>query len=203
MGSPINLSEEQVELAAALTQLQRKYAINLAGSDMSQREAYKAAGGQAKTETAQDSAASTMLSNVKVRAFYDSLLEAAQSDAVMTREEALSRLTKSAKITIKDVCDFKNVLVGEDDEGHPVYQTVWTIKNSEDIPDHIAASIKSVQITKSGPKIELYDSHGAIKQICEMQGWEAPKKQEILTQVVMTTGDYKKARQEMLDNDDC
>jgi phage terminase small subunit len=58
-------------------------------------------------------------------------------------------------------------------------QTVWTMKHSEDIDPVIAASIKSVTFTKTGPKIEMYDSNGSIKILSDLQGWNAPRKQEI------------------------
>lgn len=174
--STTELTEEQIKLAAELTTLQKKFVINLLSPNTSQRQAYIAAGGQSKTEKAQDASASRILADVKVKAFYESLLKSAASTAVMTREEALERLSWSARVTIKDVCDFKNVKIGEDENGEPVFQTVWTMKNAEDIPDHIAASIKSVTITKTGPKIELYDSNAAKKQLADLEGWNSATK---------------------------
>jgi len=53
------------------------------------------------------------------------------------------------------------------------------MKHSEDIDPVIAASIKSVTFTKTGPKIEMYDSNGSIKILSDLQGWNAPRKQEI------------------------
>lgn len=170
--------KELAELAKPLTNLQRQFVIHLTEGN-SQREAYIAAGGTAKKDSTQDAAASRMLSDVKVKAYYDALLEVAAFKAVLTKQEAMQRLTVAAKVTMKDVCDFRQVKIGEDAEGEPVFQTVWTIKNAEDIPDHIAACIKSVTVTKQGPKIELYDSNGSIKLLSEMQGWNAPKKSEI------------------------
>lgn len=175
----MELNESQVELASKLTALQRKLVINLVGSNMSQREAYIAAGGKAKSPAVQDSSACEILSNPKVKAFYNSLINQAASSAVMTREEALERLSQTARVTIADVCEFKTVQVGETPEGDPVYQTVWTIKNSEDIPAEIAVCIKSVSITQQGPKLELHDQNSAIKQLSDMQGWNAPKKSEL------------------------
>ena len=169
------LSEIQLKLAESLTSLQRNFVINVV-SGMTRRQAYIKAGGTAKKSESQDSAASNLFSNMKVRAFYDSLMNEAQSNAVMTKEQALIRLTQSANVTMKDVCDFKDVQIGEDKNGDPVYQTVWTFKNSEDIPPHIAACIKSVAVTREGPKIELYDSQSAIKQLGGMLGWEMPVK---------------------------
>lgn len=173
------MTDSTEDLANVLTRLQKSFAINLANPNMSQRQALKAAGSKIKTDDAMDAAASRMLADVRVRAFYDSLVKQAETSAVMTREEALERLSNVAKVTIKDVCDFRNVELEPDRDGNKVFQTVWTMKNSEDIPHEIAAAIKSVTITQHGPKLELYDSAQSIKQLCDMQGWNAPKKSEI------------------------
>lgn len=91
------LTDEQQQLANELTSLQRKYAINLATGSMSQRGAYLAAGGTAKTEDSQDNTASKMLSHVGVKAFYDSLIAQSATSAILTRTEALEILSTNAK----------------------------------------------------------------------------------------------------------
>ncbi len=95
--------------------------------------------------------------------------------SIMTREEALERLSMHARIKITDICDFKFAEVGKEEDGSPIMKTVWTVKNSDDIRPEVAACIKSVSCGKDGPKIELYDSDGAIKQLSLMQGWNAAK----------------------------
>lgn len=170
------LTKEQQELASKLTPLQRKFIIELVKPKTSQRQAYLRAGGTAKTENAQDQGASRMLSDDKVQAFYQSLMNSQTKSAIMTREEALERLSKSARVTIHDICTFSLEEVGKDEFNNPIMQTVWQMKNSEEIDPDVAASIKSVTFTKTGPKIELYDANGAIRQLSVMQGWDAPKK---------------------------
>lgn len=174
---PLKLTKEEEALANSCTQRQKKMVLMIfENPQLTHRECYIRAGGKAKKADAQDACVSRMLKNAKCKAFYDSLMNKAQSNAVLTKQEALERLSRSAKVTIKDVADFRNVRIGEDKDGNPVYQTVWTIKNAEDMPDHVAACIKSVTVTKDGPKVELYDGHAAIKQLMDMLGWEAPKK---------------------------
>jgi len=175
----IKLTAEQLELASKLTPLQRKFVLELIKPGTSQRQAYLTAGGKAKTESAQDASATTMFSNAKVKAFYNSLLSLIASDSIMTKQEALERLSKTARATIHDICTFELKQVGENEDGNPVMQTVWEMKNSEDIDPIIAASIKSVTFTKTGPKIEMYDANGSIKILSDLQGWNAPRKQEI------------------------
>lgn len=175
----MELTDRQLELASKLTTLNRKFVVNLVGTNKSQRQAYIDAGGKAKSDDAQDAAASRMLADVKVKAFYDSLMESATSEAILTREEALQILSNNAKVQMTDVAVFGLARVGEDAEGNDVMQTVWTMKDSKDIDPNVMSCIKSVTMTKQGPKIELHDQHGAIKQLSDMQGWNAPKKSEL------------------------
>lgn len=175
----VTLTEEQLELGSKLTPLQRKTVINLATGKMSQREAYYAAGGKAKKPETADASVSEILGNPKVKVFYESLMNAAASDAVMTRQEALERLTRAARVTMTDIAEFAEQVVGEDEAGNPVKQTVWRIKNSDELTPEAAAAIKSVTATKFGPKLELHDPHSAIKQIADMEGWNAPSKHEV------------------------
>ena len=164
------LTSEQKLLSDQLTTLQKKFVINLVSKTMSQREAYIAAGGTAKTEGAQDNGASVMLSNSKVKAFYDSLMHSAASGAVLTKQRSLEILSASAEVSITDVCDLVEV-----DGKH-----VWRVKDLTKVHRDIAKCIKSITLNGfKDPKIELYDSHGAIKQIADMLGHNVPRKTQI------------------------
>lgn len=165
----MKLTAKQKKMSEGLTTLQKKFVMNLVGSNMGQREAYIAAGSNAKTEGALDAGASEMLATPKVKAFYDSLMESAAAGAVLTKQKALEILSKSAIVSITDICDFEEV------KG----KTVWKLKDMKDMPKEVARCIKSVTITARGPKIELYDSHGAIKQLSDMIGWNVPRKTQI------------------------
>lgn len=172
------LTPEQLELANACTRLQRDVVLNIECRGMSDVAAYRAAGGKAKTENTQASGAWEILRNPKVIAFRNSLTTQSINKAIMTREEALESLSFIGRIKMTDVCDFKNVVVGQDDDGKDVYQTTWVVKNSEDMHPDVAAAIKSVKATKNGPVIELHDSMQAKKMLAEMQGWNAASKFE-------------------------
>lgn len=174
----IKLSEEQKKMADALTSLQRKVVINVV-SGMSNRQAYKKAGGKAKTQKAQDTSVSQILSNHKSRIFYESLMNQAAENAVITKEKAISILDRMASVTIKDFYDFKRMCIDHDEAGEPIYANQWIIKSPEDMPTDIARCIKSYKIGKNGPEIEIYDRQGAIKQLSNMIGWDAPKKTEL------------------------
>ena len=179
----IKFTEEQLEIAQKLTDLQRKVAINHFARNMSQREAYIKAGGKAKTPESQDSAASRILSDVKVQAFKESLLQAAQSDAILSKSEALEILSNQARVRIDHIADFEHVIVptknpvtGEEEEHQ---QAIWSFKDLEDIPESARAAIKSVKATNKGLELDLHDNKAAIKQLAEMLGWNAPKQAEL------------------------
>ncbi|SQC88097.1 Uncharacterised protein [Klebsiella pneumoniae] len=48
----------------------------------------------------------------------------------MTRTEALERLSKMGRTSLSDIADFRNCLIGEDEEGNPVYQASWSFRDS-------------------------------------------------------------------------
>ncbi len=175
----ISFTPQQMELAAKLTPLQRKFIIELIKPNTSQRQAYINAGGTAKGEVSQDSAAHKMFSRVQVKAFYNAMMETKTVNSIMERDEALEILSNNARVKMSDVADFGFRKVGEDEEGRDIMESVWTMKNGEDIDPAIASCIKSVTMTKNGPKIELHDQQGAIKQLTDIQGWAAPKKTEL------------------------
>ncbi len=95
--------------------------------------------------------------------------------SIMTREQALKRLSSHANIKITDIYDFTFGETGKDKEGAPVQGVIWKLKNIEDIHPDVVVCIKSIGGGRNGPVVELYDSDGAIKQLCAMQGWNAAK----------------------------
>lgn len=118
--------------------------------------------------------AKALLDNVKIAARLEELTKAATTHAVMTRQRALERLSLIAETSITDILEFdQQELDGPDG---PVRETIWRMKDSSEIPDIAAATIKSVTMTKFGPKIEMYDRLSAIQQLAKMQGWESAQK---------------------------
>ena len=161
-----------------LTAKQEKYKNNrISGMIVmdSYRDAYP---NQKMSNKAISIAANRLEKDARISLAIEEARQRSEDNAIMGRDEALKLLTNSARVKITDVCNFRNVQVGEN-EGEPVWQTVWTIKDSEDMEPHIAACIKSVTVTKDGPKIELHDQHDSVKQIRGMQGWDEPKKSEL------------------------
>jgi phage terminase small subunit len=66
----------------------------------------------------------------------------------MTRE-ALKRLSKMGRTSIADIAEFSNSIVGEDDDGNPVFRP-WSFKDSAlQDPDAMSAILSSLQRTAS------------------------------------------------------
>lgn len=172
------MTPEQQKLADKLTNLQRLTVLGVVAGK-SQRQAYYDAGGKAKTDASADATVSEILSDPMVREFYDALIADAAKSAIMTREQALERLTLIASTEITDILDFRTVevqKVSKDGELETDEETIWLMRDSPEVEKRARAAIKSVTMTKQGPKIEMYDARDAIAQISKMQGWEAPTK---------------------------
>lgn len=137
------------------------------------RQAYAAKNMKAATVNRK---AKDLLDHGKITARLTELNQSAVTDSVMTRQRALERLSLIAETSITDILEFDQREI-DGPEG-PVTETIWRMKDSVEIPDVAAATIKSVTMTKFGPKIEMYDRLGAIQQLARMQGWESAQKHD-------------------------
>lgn len=171
------LTAEQQRLFDVLTPLQKRFSLAII-KGKNQTEAYRKAGGKAKGDNLRK-AAHVIATNCDVQAFIKSVQGEIIDEAIMTRDEALKRLSKMGRASIADIAEFSNSIVGEDEEGNPVYQAVWSFKDSS-LQDPDAMSAVSELISgKDGIKLKMHDTKAAIKQLAELQGWEAPKKTEL------------------------
>lgn len=174
----MTLTGEQKALFDALTTLQKKFVTQLL-KGKNQTDAYKTAGGKAKTDESARASASQILTNVNVQAFLKCVQYEAVNEAIMTYEEAMERLSVMGRTSIADLATFGTQVVGEDDDGNSVTQSVWSFKNASELKPEQMAAISELTAGKDGLKIKLHDPKAAIKQLAEMRGWEAPKKTEI------------------------
>jgi hypothetical protein len=92
----VSLTPEQVELSEKLTHLQRMTIIGLV-QGKSQRKAYRDAGGKSKSDRTADAVVCKMLTNANVHLFYNSLVKSVTAGSVLTRTEALEKLTEIAR----------------------------------------------------------------------------------------------------------
>ncbi|HCU0244473.1 TPA: terminase small subunit [Morganella morganii] len=168
------LTDEQKVLFDALTKLQQKFVLGIV-KGMNQTDAYRKAGYKATTDESAYSSSSEILRNLKVKSFLESMNEAAVSDAIMTRQEALGRLSAIGRASVSEMVEFSEHNMGKDDDGNPVIQAVWRFKDSALQNPQALAAISELTAGKDGIKLKLHDPKAAIKQVAEMQGWEAPK----------------------------
>lgn len=169
----IELTDEQLRLFGNIkTRLQRNVALkSLEG--LSDAEAYRQGGGKATNPNSLTSSASEILNNPDVVAFIESFNAYLVASSIMTREEMLERLTGMARTDITDVIDFHNsVVVGEVD-GQPVTQSCWSIKDAGDIGAYGVSAISELTAGKEGIKIKLHDQKAAMKQIADLEGYNA------------------------------
>ncbi|HEN3358520.1 TPA: terminase small subunit [Yersinia enterocolitica] len=175
--TPTGLTKEQKALFDALTQLQRKFVTQIL-KGKNQTDAYRKAGGKAKGDNLRK-AAHQIATNIDVEAFLKSVQHETVNEAIMTYEEAMERLTLMGRTSIADLAIFGTHVVGEDDDGNPITQSVWSFKNASELKPEQMAAISELTAGKDGLKIKLHDPKAAIKQLAEMRGWEAPKKTEL------------------------
>ncbi|CDG21053.1 putative phage terminase, small subunit [Xenorhabdus poinarii G6] len=174
----IKLTDEQKVLFDALTKLQQKFVLGIL-KGLNQTDAYRNAGGKAKTEDTARSCASEILTNPNVKTFLDAMNQEAVSDAVMSRQEALERLSAMGRVSLHDIAEFRNSQIGEDDEGRPVYQAAWQFKDSALQNPAALSAISELTTGKDGIKLKLHDPKAAIKQLADLMGWDAAKKVDL------------------------
>ncbi|MDE9537236.1 terminase small subunit [Xenorhabdus bovienii] len=173
----IRLTDEQKVLFDALTPLQQKFAMGIL-KGLNQVDAYRKAGGKAEKESARTQA-SRMITFDNVKTFLSAMNQEAVSDAVMTRQEALERLSTMGRVSLHDIAEFRNSQIGEDDEGQPVFQASWQFKDSALQNPAALSAISELTTGKDGIKLKLHDPKAAIRQLSELMGWDAPKKTEL------------------------
>jgi len=172
----MTLTEEQKALFDALTALQKKFVTHLLNG-ANQTEAYRKAGGRAKGD-GERSKANQIVTNSNVQAFLKSVQYKAVSEAIMSYEEAMERLTTMGRASIRDLVEFSEHDMGKDENGQPIIQAVWRFRDSVKQTPELLDAIAEITACKEGIKLKLHDAKSAIKQLAEMRGWEAPKKNE-------------------------
>lgn len=174
----MELTEFQKALFDDLTKLQQKFALGIV-KGLSQIDAYKQAGGKAKKDETASACASEILTNPKVKAFIDEMNREAITNAVMTRQEALERLSVMGRASLHEMVEFSEVELGTDDNGKPIIQAGWKFKDSALQSVGSLSAISELTAGKRGISIKLHDPKAAIKQLAELQGWEPPKESKL------------------------
>lgn len=171
------MNEMQKVLFDKLKPLQREVALNSL-SGMSDIDSYRNSNGKAKTESAQRASVCEILANHNVVTFLDEMKAVAVSDAVMSKQEMMERLSSFARTSLNDLVDWGEG-VGFDADGIQQVQSVWTIKPSA-IQDLVKmASIAELTAGAQGIKIKQHSPLAAMKQLADLAGYDAPTKTEL------------------------
>lgn len=120
--------------------------------------------------------ATELTQNGTITARLVELNKSAVTDAVMTRQEALERLTNFARTDLSDLVEFGTFEVGHDGQGNPVIQSVWKIKDSVLQDPKAMAAIAELNASKDGIKIKTHSPLQAVQQLAKMMGWESAQK---------------------------
>lgn len=142
------MNEEQKRLFDDLAPLNQKACINSL-SGMSNIDSYEAAGGKGKSKKTREASASRMLSNVKAKAFLDSMKKASVNDAVMSRDEMMQGLT-----LIADVATLK--------EGQLSLGSITELKDGFNIKLKAMNQLAEVAGYKSASKLDHTSSDGSM-----------------------------------------
>lgn len=92
-------------------------------------------------------------------------------EAIAERKDVLKRLTGIMDANIFEILDFEF-----DSKGMPISVTV---KNKKELDMVQQLAVKKIEPTETGMKVTLHDPIDAIKQLCKMQGYDAPTKKQI------------------------
>lgn len=191
------MTEEQKELFDKLTPLQQKVCTNSL-SGMSNIDSYINAGGKGESKASQEAAVSRMLSDVKVKAFLDSMKHQAVNNAIMSREEMMERLSNLSRVNMSDLIEWATKpveRVNKEGETEEFEQAMWNIKESAQQNPYAMASIAEVTAGKDGFKVKQHSPLAAMKQLADLAGYNSPQQiNSTVTQVSYTPDDYAKAQ---------
>lgn len=186
------MTKEQQGLFAKLTPLQQRIALGVI-KGKAQRQAYLDAGGKAKNI---DVAATQALSLPKMKAFIESIQAAPANAAVMSREEAVARLSDIARTSAPDLVE----IVTKRAAGRSKKTTQQVLLREDALADPAKrAAIAELSQTKDGIRIKAHSPVQAIQQLARMQGWEAAQKFDLTGHIITTEEKLTPAQREMLD----
>jgi len=175
------MTDEQKELFDALTTLQQQVSLNSL-SGMSDIDSYRNSNGKAKTESAQRAGVAEILANPNVVAFLDSMKAIKVNEAVMSRQEMLEELSVLARTNVDDLIEFGyrpvETLNEETGETEVQMQSYWTMREMSKIDQKHMKALEEVSVGKDGLKFKKVSKLTAMKQLAEMEGYNAASKHE-------------------------
>lgn len=116
--------------------------------------------------------AKKLLDNIKIVSRLSELRAASETKHIMSRQEALERLSDIGRTSLHELVEFGTYDAGMDDDGNPLTQASWRFKDSALQDPKKMAAIAELVAGKDGLKIKLHSPLQAIQQIAKMQGWD-------------------------------
>jgi phage terminase small subunit len=116
--------------------------------------------------------ASALMAKGDVRVRIEQLRAKAETASVMSRQEALERLSTFARTDISDLVEFGAYELGQDDDGKPIVQAAWKIRDSVLQDPKKLAAISELSAGRDGIKIKTHSPLQAIQQLAKLQGWD-------------------------------
>lgn len=157
---------------ATLTQKQENFCaayVECGSASDAYRKAYRAENMKAETVHKR---ASELMANGAVTGRIEFLRKASETKHIMSRQEALERLSDIGRTNLHELVEFGTYEVGADDDENPVVQSTWKFKDSALQDPKKMAAISELVAGKDGLKIKLHSPLQAIQQIAKMQGWD-------------------------------
>lgn len=109
------------------------------------------------------------------RALYNQLKEESLEEGVMSRAEAMKRLTDMVRTDMSDLITFgsRTFETLDKETGEPKEVTVgtWNFKDSDELTPEAIAAISEIASSKEGVKLKIHDAKAAIKLLADMAGW--------------------------------
>lgn len=172
------MKPEHKVLYDKLTRLQKGVCLGVLEGN-AYAKAYFDAGGIAKDNDIANQIVSRMMSSdVNVKNFMSAMEDEAVTSAVMTRRQALERLSIIAGTSASDLVDFSTIEFEVADGGRKK-QSIWSLKDGVEQTPEAMAAIAELSAGKGGFKFKMHSSTAAIKELANMLGWDSAKKVEI------------------------
>lgn len=192
----MKLTQEQAALADELNGRQKLFVFGLM-SGKTQRQAYYDAGGTAKTDQTADACASEILSNPKVKAFYDSLMDKVAEEAQVDATYVLKRLVEIDQMDVLDIMD-ENLNMKPLKEWPKIWRQYINNVESIELSDG-EGWLKKIKWPDKVKNLELIGKHvsvGAFKEKVEHTGANGGPIETINSHT--TVESYLKAREQVL-----
>lgn len=120
-----------------------------------------------------------LLADTNVQQRVSALKTRVQTDSIMTRQEALERLSRIGRTSLSDLIEWRTAELGDDEDGNAVRQTGWHVKDSVAQDPKKMELIAELSTGRDGVKIKTHSQLQAIQQLAKMEGWESAAKHEI------------------------